>query len=121
MEITFLTQVYMGYNSCFVIADFSPGNAILTSSLTANNAGLVNTTFNITCSTEANPPAEFRFYRDGMSLFNTTTGNNVAAFTTSVSERRSPVVYSCVPVNEYGDGPTAAITVTVHCKFLFQS
>lgn len=87
------------------------------SSLTENNIALVNTTFNINCSTEANPPAEFRFYRDGINLRNTTTGNNVAVFTTSVSERRSPVTYSCIAVNEYGDGPTATITVTVYCKF----
>lgn len=56
------------------MADFGPENTTLTSSLTANNIAVVNTSFNITCSTKANPPAAFRFYRDGMSLFNTATG-----------------------------------------------
>ena len=109
----------MGYNSCFFIADFSPENAILTFILTANDIAVVNTTLNITCSTEANPPAEFRFYRDGMSLFNTTTGNNVAVFASSVRERKSSVIYSCIPVIVYGQGPTATITITLHCNFLF--
>ena len=104
------------------MADFGPENTTLTSSLTANNIAVVNTIFNITCSTEANPPAEFRFYRDGISLFNTTTGSNVVVHTTSISEKRvSPVSYSCIPFNEYGDGPTATTTVTVHCKFVNQS
>lgn len=101
---------------------FGPENTTLTSSLTANNIAVVNTSFNITCSTEANPPAEFRFYRDGISLFNTTTGSNVVVHTTSISEKRvSPVSYSCIPFNWYGDGPTATTTVTVHCKFVNQS
>lgn len=104
------------------MADFGPENTTLTSSLTANNIAVVNTSFNITCSTEANPPAEFRFYRDGISLFNTTTGSNVVVHTTSISEKIvSPVSYSCIPLNEYGDGPTATTTVTVHCKFVNQS
>ena len=77
----------------------------------------VSEVFNITCSTEANPPADFRFYRDGMSLFNATADSNIAVYSTSVSESRSPVVYSCIPFNEFGDGPTAMITITVHCKF----
>ena len=106
---------------CFFIADFSPENTTLTSSLTANNIALVNRTFNITCRTEANPPAEFRFYRDEISLFNATTGSNVAVFTASVSERRGPVSFYCIPFNEYGDGPTATIRVTVYCKFVIQS
>lgn len=103
------------------MADFGPENTTLTSSLTANNIAVVNTSFNITCSTNANPPAAFRFYRDGMSLFNTATGSNVAVHETSISERRSPVSYSCIPFNEYGNGPTTTITVTVHCEFVIQS
>lgn len=77
----------------------------------------VSEVFNITCSTEANPPAEFRFYRNGMSLFNATADSNIAVYSTSVNESRSPVVYTCIPFNEFGDGPTATITITVHCKF----
>ena len=103
------------------MADFGPENTTLTSSLTTKNIAVVNTSFIIICSTKANPPAAFRFYRDGMSLFYTATGSNVAVHKTSFSERRSPVSYSCIPFNEYGNGPTATITVTVHCKFVIQS
>lgn len=103
------------------MAEFGPENTTLTSSFTANNIAVVNTSFNITCSTKANPPAAFRFYRGGMSLFNTTTGSNVAVHETSISEKRSPVSYSCIPFNEYGNGPTATITVTVHCRSVIQS
>ena len=42
------------------------------------------------------------------------SGSNVAVHKTSISEKRSPVSYSCIPFNDHGNGPTATITVTVH-------
>lgn len=101
---------------CFFAADFSPENTSLTSNVIGSIVN-VSQVFNITCSTEANPPAEFRFYADGKRLSNITTGNNTAVYTASVNERRSPVSYSCIPSNDYGNGLTRTITVIVHCKF----
>ena len=78
----------------------------------------MNTDFNLICSAQANPPAKYRFYKEQESLFNTTTGSNVAEHTTSVTERINQVQFSCTPFNDlYGDGPTDTITVTVHCEY----
>lgn len=74
---------------------------------------VVNVSFSITCSAQANPPAKYRFYKEQGSLFNTTTGSNSGTYTTSVGERVSQVNYSCTPFNEYGDGPKEMITITV--------
>ena len=71
----------------------------------------MNTSFTITCSAQANPPAKYRFYKEEESLFNTTNGRDAGTYTTSARERVSQVNYSCTPFNEYGDGPNVAITV----------
>ena len=71
--------------------------------------------FNLTCSAEANPPASYRFYRDETSL----DTSAVEVYKTLVSEKRSPLNYSCTPFNEYGEGPTGRITVKVHCKYSY--
>ena len=71
----------------------------------------MNTTFNITCSAQANPPAKYRFYKEQESLFNTTTDDNADTYTMSVGERVNQVSYRCIPFNNYGDGPTATLTL----------
>ena len=82
-----------------------------------DNTVVVNANFNLTCCAQANPTAKYRFYREQGSLFNTTTGRNVAVYTVSVSERINEVKFSCTPVNDFGDGTTKTITVIVYCKY----
>ena len=77
----------------------------------------MNTNFNLTCSADANPPAKYELYREQNSLIRTTIGQHSFTNTTSVNERIKQVIYSCTPFNDYGDGPTEIITVTVHCKY----
>ena len=86
----------------------------MTTNLTDNTV-LVNETFSITCSAQANPPAKYRFYK-GNEYIN--GADNNAVITTSVSERVKMVNYSCIPFNFYGNGTTKATAVTVHCKYL---
>ena len=86
----------------------------MTTNLTDNTV-LVNGTFSITCSAQANPPAKYRFYK-GDKYINAADNNAVIA--TSVSERVKMVNYNCIPFNFYGNGTQKATAVTVHCKYL---
>ena len=78
---------------------------------------VVNASFNITCSSKANPPAKYRFYKDQDNFVNDTTGSEFSVITTSFNEGVKQVNYSCTPFNDFGDGPTEVITVTVLCKY----
>jgi len=78
---------------------------------------VVNTSFSITCSSKANPPAKYRFYKDQDNFVTDTTGNDVSVITTSFNERVKQANYRCTPFNDFGDGPTEIITVTVLCKY----
>ena len=102
-----------------VFADYPPIKTNLATPGLNNNTVVINTSFNLTCSAQAKPPAKYRFLREQQSLFNTTTGNNTAVYATSVSERIKQVTYNCTPFNDYGDGTTQTITVTVLCKYPF--
>lgn len=82
-----------------------------------DNTVTLNTTLNITCSAQANPAANYRFYKGQENFINYTTGSDVAVITTQVSERVKQVIYSCIPFNYYGDGPADVITVIVQCKY----
>ena len=95
------------------ILDYHPTNTNVTINLTDNTI-LVNKTFSITCSAQANPPAKYRFYK-GNEYIN--GADNNAVITTSVSERVKMVNYSCIPFNFYGNGTKKATAVTVHCKY----
>lgn len=86
----------------------------MTTNLTDNTI-VVNETFIIICSAEANPPAAYRFRKGNEYMHDV---DNDAVITTSVSERVKLVNYSCIPFNFYGNGARGAIAVTVHCKFL---
>ena len=96
------------------ILDYHPVYTIVLTNLTDNTA-LVNKTFSVTCSAQANPPAKYRFYK-GNEYIN--GADNNAMITTSVSERVRMVNYSCIPFNLYGNGTKKATAVTVHCKYL---
>ena len=96
--------------------DHGPIDTNLSTSLTDKSV-VVNTSFNITCSSVANPPAKYRFFRNQDNFFNDTTGANVSVITTSISKMVKQVNYSCTPFNDFGDGPTEVITVTVLCKY----
>ena len=102
-----------------IFADYPPINTNLVVPGLTNKTVVINTSFNLTCSAQANPPARYRFYREQQSLFSTAVGSSVSVYTTSVTERIKQVTYSCTPFNEYGDGPTQTITVTVLCKYPF--
>ena len=95
----------------FYSLDYGPFNTSLVPDLSGNTV-VVDSPFNLTCSAVASPLPRYRFSRDGISL-NTSA---VELYTTSVSEKRSPVSYSCTPFNDYGEGRTEKITLTVYCK-----
>ena len=99
------------------VVGFHPISTNLRSNL-INNAVVVNESFNIMCSSEASPPAKYRFYKNQDNFVNDTTGSDVSVITTSVSERRKHVIYSCTPFNDFGDGPTDGLSVTVLCKYI---
>ena len=82
------------------------------------NSVVVNTSFNITCGAQANPPAKYKFYKDQVNFVNDTIGSDVSVITTSVSKRGKQVNYSCTPVNDFGDGLTDGLTLTVLCKYM---
>jgi len=101
-----------------IFADYpSIKTNLATPGLTKNTVD-IKTSFNLTCSSQANPPARYRFLREKQSLFNTTVGSNLAVNTTSVIERIKRVTYSRTSFNDYGEGPSQTITVTVHCKYI---
>lgn len=89
----------------------------LTVNMTGNDTVVVNTIIDLLCSAKADPPAKYRFYKGLESLFNTTLESNAAAYTTLVSERKNRVKFRCTPFNDFGEGPTRAINVTVRCKY----
>ena len=86
----------------------------MTTNLT-NNVVVVNETFSMSCSAQANPPAKYRFYK-GNEYIN--GADNDAVIITSIVERARMVNYSCISFNIYGNGTQGALAVTVHCKFL---
>ena len=88
----------------------------MTTNLT-NNVVVVNETFSITCSAQANPPAKYRFYKDNEYI---SGADNDAMIITSVNERARMVNYSCIPFNIFGNGRQGALAVTVHCKYLIE-
>ena len=79
-----------------------------------NNVVVVNETFSITCSAQANPPAKYLFYKGNEYI---SGADNDAVIITSVNERARMVIYSCIPFNFYGNGTERALAVTVHCKY----
>ena len=101
----------------FFFVDYRPTNPLSLTTNLSHNTVAMGTSFTLNCSAQANPPAKYRFYRGQESLFNTTAGSNFEVYPTSVSERKTLVIYRCIPFNEYGDGPTQTITVTVHCEY----
>lgn len=84
--------------------------------MAGNSVVVLNTSFNITCSAQANPPAKYKFCKGQVNFANDTTGSDVSVITTSVSERLKQVNYSCTPFNDFGDGLTDGLTLTVLCK-----
>ena len=96
------------------IVDYHPVNTIVTTNLT-NNTVLVNETFSITCSAQANPPAKYQLYKGNQYI---NGADNDAVIIASITERVKMVNYSCIPVNFYGNGTRRELAVTVHCKYL---
>lgn len=79
---------------------------------------VVHTFFDVTCSSQANPSAKYRFYKDQDNFVNDTNGSDVSVITTSLNEKVKQVNYRCTPFNDFGDGPTELITITVLCKYI---
>lgn len=55
--------------------------------------------------------------KDQDNFVNDTTGSDVSVITTKVSEKIKKVNYSCTPFNDFGDGLTDGLTLTVLCKY----
>ena len=77
----------------------------------SNNSVIMNETFSITCTTEANPPAKHEIYRDETTI----VGSN-SVVTSSVTERVKRVTFTCKPSNIYGVGQMAHVSLDVLCK-----
>ncbi|XP_066024475.1 fibroblast growth factor receptor 3-like isoform X3 [Pocillopora verrucosa] len=92
------------------VQNYHPVNTIVTTNLT-NNTVLVNETFSITCSAQANPPAKYQFYK-GDEYIN--GAYNDAVIIASITETVKMVNYSCIPVNFHGNGTQRTLAVTVH-------
>ena len=107
-------KLYIHYFSLSL--DHHPIDTNLRTSL-SDRSVVVNTSFNIMCSSKAKPPAKYRFYKDHDNFVNDTTSSDVSVITTSFNERVKQVNYLCTPFNDFGDGPTEVITVTVLCKY----
>lgn len=101
----------------FLFLDYRPMDTSLTVNMTGNDTIIVNTIIDLLCSAKADPPAKYRFYKGLESLFNTTLESNAATFTTLVRERKSRVKFRCTPFNDFGEGPTRTINLTVRCKY----
>jgi len=82
-----------------------------------NSTVTVNTTIQITCKAQANPPAKYHFFKNLVSIRNDTSGSNVSVITIQVKERIKQVNYGCTPCNDFGCGPTQVAKVTVLCKY----
>ena len=90
--------------------DYRPLNTLLQTN-TSNNSVIMNETFSITCTTEANPPAKYAIYRDETTI----VGNN-SVVTSSVAGRVKRVIFTCKPSNYYGVGQMAHVSLEVFCK-----
>ena len=92
----------------FTISD-PPENTKLPT--TANiNATLKNSNVTFTCTAEGNPPPhEYRFYREGTFLGNSSSG-------TFQSQVTKSGIYSCVPVNKAGEGEKGSVNITIAGK-----
>jgi len=94
---------------------YRPFNTYFSTNLT--NAASLNEIFYLVCSGEANPGAEYRFYKEDQIVASITPGSqNIGLYPMSVADRVNQVVYKCIPFNSFGDGPTRTINVTVHCE-----
>ena len=91
--------------------DHRPLNTLLQTN-TSNNSVIMNETFSITCTAEANPPTKYVIYRDETKIVGT---NSVV--TSSVTERVKRVTFTCKPSNFYGIGQMADISLDVLCKW----
>ena len=99
----------------FFPVDYHPTNTQLSTNLT-NNTVAINKGIKLTCSAQAKPPAEYRFFD---SLLNNTVAGSSAAYATSIiSTKENEVIYSCTPFNYYDNGPTKTVTVTVLRKYI---
>ena len=98
----------------FFTLDFGPFNTSFTALAKNPKIVYLNTSFNLSCSAQASPPASYRFYRGQESLGNMSVGNT---FETSVVQITCQVTYACTPFNHFGDGPTKEILVEVYCKY----
>ena len=91
--------------------DYRPYYTLLQTN-TSNNSVIMNETFSITCTADANPPAKYAIYRDETRIVGT---NSVV--TSSVTERVKRVTFTCKPSNFYGMGQMADVSLDVLCKW----
>ena len=97
---------------CLSFPDYRPVNTTLIIN-TGDSSVILNQTFTFTCDAKANPPAEYEIFRDDG---NKVGSNSVVTASVTEVEGNNSVTFTCKASNTYGDGPTAKITVDVHCK-----
>uniref|UniRef100_A0A8C4GFQ9 Ig-like domain-containing protein n=1 Tax=Dicentrarchus labrax TaxID=13489 RepID=A0A8C4GFQ9_DICLA len=67
---------------------------------------------NLTCSSDANPAANYTWYKENQTLFQGTEG--IHHFTSISSEDRG--IYHCSSENQYGQIMSPPLSVDVQCK-----
>ncbi|XP_068686476.1 fibroblast growth factor receptor 4-like isoform X4 [Montipora foliosa] len=91
------------------VESYRPINTVFSTNLTNNTVNL-NESFILICNADANPAATFRLYREQEILQEHSNGT----YLTFVSTRTKQVTYTCIPFNDFGDGLSKTINVTVY-------
>ncbi|XP_068685507.1 hemicentin-2-like [Montipora foliosa] len=91
------------------VESYRPINTVFSTNLTNNTVSL-NENFTLICKADANPAATFRLYREQEILQEHSNGT----YLTFVSTRTKQVPHTCIPFNDFGDGHSKTINVTVY-------
>jgi len=91
-------------------SEYQPINTYITASKLWLRKGFV---FNVTCTADASPPANYTFYQHGKTPYQSTDG---FYSTTSTGDLYESI--TCLPVNKYGRGPNKTITIPILGKYV---
>ncbi|XP_068734399.1 MAM domain-containing glycosylphosphatidylinositol anchor protein 1-like [Montipora capricornis] len=88
---------------------YRPINTVFSSSLIKNKVHF-KVNFTLVCNADANPSARYRLYKGQESLEEHSNGS----YLTHITNRIKQLTYLCIPFNDFGDGPSKTINVTIY-------